>query len=759
MTEILNSQEIIEKLHNIFFAKNGYKAVDLKRTRKDGKKLFDYQRIREPLQEQHYSNHYRTEHGLVPSPIVDEDQCCFGAIDVDTYDMDRETKLTIIDKCRQYKLHPCYSESRGLHIYAFIGENSYVSCNTMRNFLRKICKYLGLSPKTEIFPKQDRVEGDEIGNGIKIPYRAWNLHSAKGQTGIGIVVNPHKKTEIFELDVEQFIRNVENNLLTKEELNEYDYEDVKEDPTKPLGHTPEFDEGSMNDPEIQDMTYTAILKKIRDEKMSLDDDSYYDDLVTLSVGKMVVGKLDNDVILEKIREYLGEAYEDDYFLKKVQRARSKFDIEEPRYARKKIVENLVYIKDVDKFYDIEKGKEYSKEAINYENAIHFNQRVACTNWLKTIPNRKIVETWVCKPTEYNPGDPIFYRGNLKYLNSWKPNNIEATKGDTSLLHKLLDHIFNKQKEYIDHFLDYWAYMVQHPGIKIRYGLILVTPHYQVGKGSIFRAMKLTIGKNNTREIDINQAVDRSKTFLIDSQLCLIDETQSKGNFDEKKKLLNDLKRIITEDVINVRELYKEYREVETCTNYIIFSNNKDALSLPANDVRYWVYISERPRMEQSFYDEYHQWLDNQGANEILYELENREISESFNPKGIAPKTPFIQSMSEAGEHPLTAQIRTLYEECEFPFTEDRIVIGSRELHEWLEKNKPKTPGRLNEVKDALISIGGRGLGQVKIHVSNNKEQQLIRPTLYLIRKQEQYHNRSAQDLANEFYVPLYPDQK
>ena len=36
MTEILNSQEIIEKLHNIFFAKNGYKAVDLKRTRKDG---------------------------------------------------------------------------------------------------------------------------------------------------------------------------------------------------------------------------------------------------------------------------------------------------------------------------------------------------------------------------------------------------------------------------------------------------------------------------------------------------------------------------------------------------------------------------------------------------------------------------------------------------------------------------------------------------------------------------------------------------
>ena len=62
MTEILNSQEITEKLHNIFFAKNGYRAVDLKRNRKDGKKLFDYQRIREPLSEQHYANHLKTAH-------------------------------------------------------------------------------------------------------------------------------------------------------------------------------------------------------------------------------------------------------------------------------------------------------------------------------------------------------------------------------------------------------------------------------------------------------------------------------------------------------------------------------------------------------------------------------------------------------------------------------------------------------------------------------------------------------------------------
>ena len=37
----------------------------------------------------------------------------------------------------------------------------------------------------------------------------------------------------------------------------------------------------MQDPEIQRLTEKEILAKIKREKMSLDDDSFFDDLVTL----------------------------------------------------------------------------------------------------------------------------------------------------------------------------------------------------------------------------------------------------------------------------------------------------------------------------------------------------------------------------------------------------------------------------------------------------------------------------------------------
>ena len=45
--------------------------------------------------------------------------------------------------------------------------------------------------------------------------------------------------------------------------------------------------------------------------------------------------------------------------------------------------------------------------------------------------------------------------------------------------------------------------------------------------------------------------------------------QSAGDFNEKMKLLNHLKRIITEENISSRALFVDYKIVQSCTNYII----------------------------------------------------------------------------------------------------------------------------------------------------------------------------------------------
>tara|TARA_Y100000389_G_scaffold178983_1_gene192613 strand:- start:2306 stop:3199 length:894 start_codon:yes stop_codon:yes gene_type:complete len=283
---------------------------------------------------------------------------------------------------------------------------------------------------------------------------------------------------------------------------------------------------------------------------------------------------------------------------------------------------------------------------------------------------------------------------------------------------------------------------------------------------------------NSLAIDVNQALDKSKGYTQKSQMVLIDEMQSLGTFGETQSLLNDLKRIITEKEVSSRELYKDYKIIKTCANYILFSNNKNALSLKPNEVRYWVYITEAPRKEQEFYTKIHKWLDNGGAKAVLYELLNRKISDGFDPNAIAPKTPFLDTMSKSGEHPLTAIIRSLYEENHKPFinnsNEEIHIIGSKELFDWLRINNLLGRARINDVSNALEQIGAINLGQVRIRQKTHTVEDIgavlyeaanleykhpwkyitTKPTLYLLPRRLNLANTPTQELVDEMYKPI-----
>ena len=112
----------------------------------------------------------------------------------------------------------------------------------------------------------------------------------------------------------------------------------------------------------------------------------------------------------------------------------------------------------------------------------------------------------------------------------------------------------------------------------------------------------------------------------------------------------------------------------------------------------------------------------------------REISEDFKPKGVAPDTPFRSQMSKGGEHPLTKIIRQLYEEQQYPFAEDQIIIGSSELYNILKVKGMLKNARINDVANSLEAIGGRCLGQCRVKI----DKKIIKPTLYLLRDHDKH---------------------
>ena len=77
------------------------KNKDLIFTNPNGKRVFTYSAITGGITNQNYRNHIQTEVGLTPSPLIDEDKCWWGALDIDTYNMEGPRKKEIIEGAKE----------------------------------------------------------------------------------------------------------------------------------------------------------------------------------------------------------------------------------------------------------------------------------------------------------------------------------------------------------------------------------------------------------------------------------------------------------------------------------------------------------------------------------------------------------------------------------------------------------------------------------------------------------------------------------
>ncbi len=174
------------------------------------------------------------------------------------------------------------------------------------------------------------------------------------------------------------------------------------------------------------------------------------------------------------------------------------------------------------------------------------------------------------------------------INVYEKNELEPNpKADTDLFWALVKHII-PHDDYREHFLNWFAYPIQNPGKKIRHALLLQSDEFQLGKGSLFDIHRDLLGHHNTNKIDLKEALDKAKGYLINKQTVLIDEAKASGSWGEKNMFLNTLKTLITEGKAGIRQMYKDYTEQDTCTNYWINTNYRDAFPMPYNEVRYFV---------------------------------------------------------------------------------------------------------------------------------------------------------------------------
>ena len=418
----------------------------------------------------------------------------------------------------------------------------------------------------------------------------------------------------------------------------------------------------------------------------------------------------------------------------------------PKFTHE-FVDRIAYMMKQKKYYDLEDKEMYDAEAIDVKYAKYFRD----AKYTPLLFWKKHPDSKVCVDFTYKPNDPKrFVMVDKKLMiNVYEKNDLLPNpKADTDIFWDLVKHVI-PHDECREHFLNWYAFPLQNPGVKIRHALIMQSDEFQLGKGSLFDLHRDILGHKNTRKIELAEALDKGKNYLLNYQSVLVDEAKSSGSWSEKAQLINTLKTIITEGSIGVRQLYKEYTEQDTCTNYWINTNYKDAFPLPKNEVRYWVYFSPAKRNQQLL-DEFHnQRLSGDLAAGVMAELLDRDLSK-FNPLAPAPETSFRFEMSNMADRPLNDYVKEQFDQGAFPF--DRDMVTTLELFDWLKKEARMKVTREREVAAALDAIGGKCVKQVPIANVGS------RATLWIIRDHKIHLAKTAAELGKK-YVGFYTDKR
>lgn len=669
--------------------------------------------------------------GIVLSPLIKpENKCFFGAIDVDgAVYKNSEEKIKILnyinDPIRNlnYPLVPCFSKSGGLHLYLFLKES--VPAKDLIKTLDNLRILFELPKNTEIFPKQDGAT-TAVGNGIMLPFM-------KGQSNV-FISHVDEKNNIVTGSLQDFINEIENKIMDLDEFNHWlNYSVNKEDITE------------------TDHAYTIneIKEKIGKELLN---GSLYDNWMTLLVAKLIAGGNTDKEILENCLEHCTKTPDENlkWINDKISRARKKWNKPSPDEARASFIKNVIFIRKLEVYFNKELNDVYGKESINIEYSHLMPKKIKAASYFTDHPKKIIVENFQYRPELYNPKDIVFEIGGKKYINTYKPITIEPTKGNLELWEELLDYLFPDLATKT-HMEDFISAHVQYAGKKIRHAPLIVSPHQRIGKGRMFAAIRKILGEDNTAEIDLTRALNQSKDYLTNKQLVLIDELKSESNWAEAQKLLNTLKRNITEEWHGSRFLYQDFKDVYSCTNYILFSNHTNALSINKNDERYWVVRCDVSPKQQIFYKHFSDWLKTpEAAQHLLWHYKNREISESFDFDGHAPRTIWSNQMSNEGKHPFIQRVIEDFDQNLMPFINDIVSIVDVRIH---YKNVGIGKVRANEIHNALLEVGGRKLGQSKVSLLDRE----WFPTLYSIRNHEKYENVPVNQLG-ALYTPLFhPD--
>ena len=493
-----------------------------------------------------------------------------------------------------------------------------------------------------------------------------------------------------------------------------------------------------DDKRVKELSFTQVIRWMEEEVESVTQ--LMDRGVQKIIGAACLSAMQEDTLIHQLCKTAKSRFahslsttsirKDLARIKKemLDREKPKEKSREPRWAK-----GMCYVSVVQDFYRQRTGERYKAEALNATYGRHLLPTEKELKSLGLEPTPATLSKPMVPPADYalnhvkiptvydytyDPSQPtvmFFPSQGRKYVNTYSPTYPALDEKNANKAGKLFQgHLLNliAEEEYRRTLTDFMAYMVQNPGRKITWAVLLQGAE-GCGKTFLAECMKAVLGVEHVKKISGDTIKKGWNEWAFGYQLVIIEEIRVAGA--NRYEVMNALKEPVTNSSIPINQRNRDTREVTNISNYMLFSNHHDALALTPNDRRYFVVKSQLQtraqvlKLGESYFNNLFGMIrDMPGA--LRAYLSNWEINPEFEPYGHAPRTSYISEVISDSASDLTSAVRRLLLEGDYPLIQYDIV-SAKQLLDVLHLEEGINRATLQQVGQVLRDEGYKQIGR------------------------------------------------
>jgi hypothetical protein len=412
-------------------------------------------------------------------------------------------------------------------------------------------------------------------------------------------------------------------------------------------------------------------------------------------------------------------------------------------------DNVVYVKELNQFYDLKSRIFFSTEA--FQNSFAHEDAEARKVALQDGRVRKVDKL------DYAPKQPqVFVEGHTMYGNMW--SDADQPKGVPGDITRWRDHFdalgWGDSRQHVEQWM---AYTLRHPENKINHMLLFGSGE---GCGKDFLLYPLIEGMGENGDvISGEELVSDFNEYLLSTKYLHINETEL-GDRREAMQVSNKLKPIAAAPPNRLGVNQKGIRriKVRNIINGTMTTNSQLPLRLNGPSRRFYALWSDmNPRDEHGqmrqdwldYWEDRWNWMKGGGWLNVLHYLYNDVSLVGFNPSEAPPVTEFLKDIQESSKTPQQQTIEAFISNRIGMFKCD--LLSAQDMSDTVRTEGVFSTNNVYCDVKYLTPIGiGRALSSAAgvVQLRGRRDDSQVR--LYAIRDAMKYQAMGPADLYREY---------